>query len=83
MSWHSLLTVWQPPPPPPLGGRLSPISLICSADLLGLWVLPICFAKLFGFPGHLRRKRGRMVLDVDHLIWVIVDFMSFYIYCSD
>ena len=34
---------------PQIGGRIQPISPICSADLLGFCIPPICSADLWGF----------------------------------
>ena len=34
-----------PRPPAQIGGRIRPTSPICSADLLGFWILPICSAN--------------------------------------
>ena len=35
--------------PPQIGGGIWPTSPICSADLLGFWILPTCSANLWGF----------------------------------
>ena len=49
-SRRRLVHVAQPlPPPPQIGGRIRPTSPICSADLLGFWILPTCSADLWGF----------------------------------
>ena len=34
-------------PPPKIGGRIRPTSPICSADLLGFWISPICSPRCF------------------------------------
>ena len=44
--------------PPKTGGRLSPTLPICSAGLLGFWILPFCFAY---FLRQLSIERGKMV----------------------
>ena len=48
---HWVSTEFQPPPTPPpeISGRFRPTSPICSAVLLGFWILPICSADLRGF----------------------------------
>ena len=58
----SSIACLQPPPPPQIGGRIQPISPICSAHLLGFCDCAASFCRLVGASGILGHLIGGVTL---------------------